>query len=109
MADLQKAVDAGSLDDALFMMDNSVGRKGQGTGHLETVCKQGQVLNWLIYPMGMDQRPNGTWPRMPKISNIVFLDTEQGYEDDVAEAKVCTDLKIYGMPDVIESVSTPVY
>jgi hypothetical protein len=65
-------------------MDNSVGGTGQGTGQLETVGKQGQVLNWIIRPIEMDKRPDGTWPPMPKINNIVFLDTEGRAADSPA-------------------------
>lgn len=107
--DLQKAVEAGSLQNALYMMDNSVGGVDQGTARLQTVCKQGQVLNWIIYPMVTDRRPDGTWPPMPRINNIVFLDSEAGDEEDVAEQKVCVDFKIYGGPDRIRNRYTPVY
>lgn len=109
IVNLEKAVATGSLTDAYYMMDNSVGGGGQGTGRLETVCKPGQVLNWIIRPIDMDRRPDGTWPPMPKINDIVFLDTEQGDEADVAGAKVCAELKIYGMPDRMRSPYTPVY
>ncbi|WP_328916317.1 MULTISPECIES: hypothetical protein [unclassified Streptomyces] len=107
--DMEKAAANGSLKDAVYMMDNSVGGQGQGTPHLETYCKQGQVLNWIIRPIDMEKRPDGTWPPMPKINNIVFLDSEEGDEEDVAEIKVCTELKIYGMPDRIRDKYTPVY
>lgn len=107
--DLPKAVAAGTLDGALYMIDNSVGGLGEGTAHLQTICKQGQALNWIIYPMDMDRRPDGTWPPMPKINHIVFLDSELGDEEDVAEAKICTEFKIYGMADLIRSTYTPVY
>jgi hypothetical protein len=109
VVDLEKAVATGTLSDALYMMDNSVGGEGQGTPHLQTFCKPGQVLNWLIRPIEMEKRANGKWPPMPKINNIVFLDNEMSDEDDVAERKICTELKIYGMPDRIRSPFTPVY
>ncbi len=107
--DLVKAVETKSLKDTLYMMDNSVGGTGEGTAHLQTVCKQGQVLNWIIYPMDRDRRPDGTWPPMPKINNIVFLDNEEHDEDDTAEIKICTEFKIYGMPDLMRSTYTPSY
>lgn len=109
LVNMERAAATGSLDDALYMMDNSIGGEGQGTGHLETVCKQGQVLNWIIRPIEMEKRPDGTWPPMPKIASLVFLDVEKGDEEDVAEKKVCTELKIYGMPDRMRSPFTPVY
>jgi hypothetical protein len=106
---MQRAGSTGSLDGALFMMDNSVGGAGQGTGRLETVCKQGQVLNWIIRPIDMDKRPDGTWPPMPKISSLVFLDTEAGDEQEVASKRITGELKIYGMPDKVRSPYTPIY
>ncbi|NJL10971.1 MAG: hypothetical protein HC908_14565 [Calothrix sp. SM1_7_51] len=59
--------------------------------------------------MDMEKRPDGTWPPMPKINNIVFLDDQEGYYDDFAETKICTELKIYGSPDMIRSPYCPVY
>ncbi|CAM5366815.1 hypothetical protein ACIOUE_11780 [Streptomyces xanthochromogenes] len=109
LVNMGRAVRTGSLKDSLFMMDNSVGGTGQGTHRLETVCKQGQVLNWIIRPVDMEKRPDGTWPPMPKISSLVFLDTEKGDEEDVSERKICTELKIYGMPDRMRDPFTPVY
>lgn len=109
MVNMERAAATGSLDGALFMMDNSVGGIGQGTDHLETICKQGQVINWIIRPVEMDKRPDGTWPPMPKINNLVFLDTEKGDEEDVAERRIMTELKIYGGPDLMRSPYTPVY
>ncbi|MEV3855561.1 hypothetical protein AB0J38_14675 [Streptomyces sp. NPDC050095] len=109
LVNMERAAQSGSLSDAMYMMDNSVGGTGQGTSHLETVCKQGQVLNWIVRPIDMDKRLDNTWPPMPKINSIVFLDTEQGDEEDVAERKIFTELKIYGMPDRMRSPLTPVY
>lgn len=107
--DVHKAVQTGTLKDAIYIMDNSVGGSGQGTGHLQTVCKPGQVLNFIIYAMDMEKKPDGTWPPMVKINNIVFLDDEKGDEDDVAETKVMTEFKIYGGPDMIRPPFTYVY
>ncbi|MFI6300016.1 hypothetical protein ACIBEJ_51075 [Nonomuraea sp. NPDC050790] len=109
LVDMEKATEEKSLTDAMYMVDNSYGGSGQGTSRLETVCKQGQVLNWIIRPIDMEKRPDGTWPPMPKINNIVFLDTEVGDEEDVAEKKVCVELKIYGAPDKMRDPWTPVY
>ncbi len=109
LVNMERALASGSLENALYMMDNSVGGAGQGTDHLETVCKQGQVLNWIIRPIEMDKRPDGTWPPMPKISNLVFLDTEEGAQQNVAQRRICTELKIYGMPDLKRAPQTPVY
>jgi hypothetical protein len=109
LVNMERAAATGSLTNAMYMVDNSVGGTGQGTGQLETVCKQGQVLNWITRPIEMDKRPDGTWPPMPKISNIVFLDTERGDEEEPAERRIFTELKIYGMPDRMRSQYTPVY
>ncbi|MEV8321207.1 hypothetical protein AB0Q95_44370 [Streptomyces sp. NPDC059900] len=109
LINMERAVETGSLSDSMYMMDNSIGGKGQGTSSLETVCKQGQVLNWIVRPLDMEKRPDGTWPPMPKINNLTFLDTELGDEEDVAERKIFTELKIYGMPDRMRDKFTPVY
>jgi hypothetical protein len=107
--DLHKAVKTGTVENTMYMADNSVGGQGQGTDHLETVCKQGQVINWIIYPMDMEKRADGTWPPMPKINNLVFLDDEEGDSEEFAQSKVCTELKIYGGPDMMRAPPTPVY
>ncbi|MEU3460652.1 hypothetical protein ABZ721_11935 [Streptomyces sp. NPDC006733] len=109
LVNMERATATGSLSDAMYMMDNSIGGEGQGTRQLETVCKQGQVLNWIIRPIDMEKRLDGTWPPMPKIASIVLLDTEKGDEEDVSERKIFTELKIYGMPDRMRSPYTPVY
>ncbi len=107
--DLHKAVETGSTKDTMYMMDNSVGGSGQGTDHLQTFCKQGQVINWIIYPIDIEKRPDGTWPPMPKINNLVFLDDDEGDEQEFAESKVMTELKIYGGPDMMRHPYCPVY
>jgi hypothetical protein len=109
LVNIERAAATGTLTNSMYMVDNSVGGSGQGTGQLQTICKQGQVLNWIIRPVEMAKRPDGTWPPMPKITNIVFLDTERGDEDEVAERRIFTELKIYGMPDRMRSQYTPVY
>lgn len=109
LVDMDKAAAAKSLDGCLYMMDNSIGGVGQGTDHLETVCKQGQVINWIIRPIDMHRRPDGSWPPMPKINNLVFLDIEKGDEDDVAERRMMTELKVYGGPDLMRDQYTAVY
>lgn len=109
LVDMDKAAEQQSLDGCLFMMDNSIGGVGQGTDHLETVCKQGQVVNWIIRPIDMHKGADGTWPPMPKINNLVFLDVEKGDEDDVAERRIMTELKVYGGPDRMRDKYTAVY
>ncbi|MFC4907777.1 hypothetical protein [Actinomadura gamaensis] len=109
LVDMDRAAATGSLEGCLCMMDNSIGGTGQGTDHVETVCKQGQVINWIIRPIDMHKRPDGTWPPMPKINNLVFLDIEKGDEEDVAERRVMTELKVYGGPDLMRDPYTAVY
>jgi len=104
--DVDKATITQSLDGAVFMIDNSPSSTAQGTPCLQTICKQGQVLNWIIYAMDADKRPDGTWPPSVRINNIVFLD-ETG--KDVATTPVCPDIKVFGGPDKIRSTCTPVY
>lgn len=96
----------GSSEGRTFLMDNSPDSLGKGTAQLETVCRQGQVLNWLVYCMDMTKRPDGKWPPFAKIVNIVFLDTTG---TSVLGLKVCADLKIYGGPDAIRHRYTPSY
>jgi hypothetical protein len=104
--DVYKALENHSLDECVYMTDNSLSSLREGTEQLRTTCKQGQVLNWIIYPLDMDQRLDKQWPSMPKINNIVFLN-EHG--ENVAELKVCTQFKIYGGPDKIRTDYDPVY
>lgn len=104
--DVQKAVASNSLEGAVYIMDTSFQSEREGTANLQTVCKQGQVLNWIIYPLDSEQRPDGSWPPSARIDNIVFLKEQDG---DVSAAPVCNHLKIYGGPDRIRSSNTPVY
>lgn len=104
--DVKKAVTQQSLERAVYMMDNSIDSSGQGTSELRTTCKQGQTLNWIIYAMDAEKRPDGNWPPTVKINNIVFLG-DNG--EDVAVVRICDDLKVYGPPDKIRSKYTPVY
>lgn len=100
MLDIGSALIKQSLEQELFIVDNCVTpdgshSDGQGTAALSTTCTQGQVINWIIYPIG---NPTGA-----RISNIRFLDRE-----------VCTRLQIYGAPAIAVSPPhipgvTPVY
>lgn len=95
-----------SIDEAVWMMDNSPDSRGKGTTALETVCRQGQVLNWLVYAVDMARRPDGTWPPFAKIVSIVFLEADH---KTVHGLKVFGDLKIFGGPDAIRHPLTPSY
>ncbi|WP_375791427.1 hypothetical protein ACE102_47595 (plasmid) [Bradyrhizobium sp. vgs-9] len=86
-------------------MDNGGDSAGKGTNTLRTVCRQGQVLNWLIYCTDMEKRPDGSWPLFARIVNIIFV-----LPDGTPQLrKICNDLKIYGGPDKIRSPWTPCY
>jgi hypothetical protein len=104
--DVYKAIATKTLAGNLYMMDNSLDSDCRGTAHLKTTCKQNQVLNWIIYPMDMDRRIDGSWPPMVKINNIVFLSEDS---EKVVDHRVCTEFKVYGGPDKIRSKETPVY
>lgn len=104
--DVYKALENQSLEGCVYITDNSLNSLHEGSANLRTTCKQGQVINWIIYPLDMDQRLDKQWPSMPKISNIVFLN-ESG--ENISELKVCTEFKIYGAPDEIRNQLDPVY
>ena len=95
-----------SLDGSVFMSDNSPASANQGTDRLQTTCRQGQVLNWIAYAFDSAQRADKSWPPMPKITNIVFLNHDRS---EVAEHLVCTQFGVYGSPDKMRSPWTPVY
>ena len=101
-----RAVAKRTLSGCAFMRDNSPASTNQGTSRLRTTCKQGQTLNWIILALDSQQRPDKTWPPMPKINTIVFIDRNRSY---VAERLVCTQFGIYGGPEQIRSPYTPVY
>jgi hypothetical protein len=101
-----RALATQSPDGNVFMRDNSVASEHQGTHRLQTTCRQGQALNWIIVALDGQQRPDRTWPPMPKINNVVFLDRER---DDVAGHLICTQLAVYGGSDKQRSPWTPVY
>ena len=104
--DVQRANATKSVYDNVFMADNSVKSSGRGTPYLQTNCKPGQTLNWIIYPIDSTKRPDGKWPPSVKINNIVFLD---GDGTNVYSGTVCNEFKIYGGPDKIRSPHTPVF
>ncbi|MDR1369499.1 MAG: hypothetical protein LBJ72_05140 [Dysgonamonadaceae bacterium] len=104
--DVQKAIALKTLEGCIYMMDNSPMSTGQGTSRLQTTCKQGQTLNWIIYAMDSEKKPDGSWPPSVRINNIVFTDKES---QDVSTSLICENLRIYGAPDKIRSNYTPVY
>lgn len=104
--DVEKAVANNSLDGCIYMMDNNPNSYNQGTAKLRTICKQGQVLNWIIYPMDIDKKLDGTYPLSARINNIVFL-YKNG--EDSSDIKICSDCKIYGSPDKMRSNLTVNY
>lgn len=103
--DVAGATYTGRLDGKVGLMDNSAKSTGKGTTALKTVCKQGQILNWLIYARDMQQRPDNSWPPSARIVNIVFLNSD----GTVRETQTCNPLRVFGGPEKIRSPSTPVY
>lgn len=103
--DVWKALNFRSLEDAVYMMDNSE-HTGQVTAWLQTTCKPGQTLNWIIYPMASGRQADGSQAPSVRINNIVFLNKAG---TDVSPGCICDDLKIYGGPDKIRSSNTQVY
>ncbi|GEM_PF-6119884 len=100
------AVRAGHpVEQAIWFFDNEPKSEGHGTPHLQTSCLPGQVINFLIYPVDGQRRPDGSYPDFPQIDAIVF------YQDgsDTRVYKTLADLKVYGAPDRMRSPYTPVY
>ena len=104
--DVQKAIANNSLDGCTYIIDNNPNSYNQGTPELRTICKQGQVLNWIIYPMDVDKRIDGTYPPSARINNIVFLHKTG---QDTSDIKICSDCKIYGPPDKMRGSITANY
>ncbi|QIG95541.1 hypothetical protein [Bradyrhizobium sp. 6(2017)] len=103
--DVAGTLRTGSVTGNAGLMDNGSDSTGKGTNTLRTVCRQGHVLNWLVYCTDMEKRPDGSWPLFARIVNIVFV-----LPDGMARyRKVCEDLKVYGGPDKIRSPWTPSY
>lgn len=103
--DVAGAVRTDTLENNAALVDNSGSSTNKGTSNLRTYCQQGQALNWLIYCMDQQKRPDGTWPPFARISNIVFL-----HDDGTARSnQLCINLKVYGGPDAMRSPWTPVY
>lgn len=106
VVDVANTLATQSIEGRAFLMDNSPHSPGKGIIQLQTICKQGQALNWLIYCMNTDKRPDGTWPPMARIVNIVFLDSDG---KGVLGTQACSELKIYGGPHEIRNPYTPSY
>lgn len=105
LIDVARTLQIGNLEGCTALMDNSPNSLHKGTAKLQTACRQGQTLNWLVYCMDMHERPDGTWPPLARIANIVFVNAE-GIADS---SKICADLKVYGAPDSVRSSFVPVY
>lgn len=105
LIDVVGTLRTGSVTGNTGLMDNGGESTGKGTNALRTVCRQGQVLNWLVYCTDMEKRPDGSWPLFARVVNIVFIlsDNTPQYR------KICNDLKIYGGPDKVRSPWTPSY
>lgn len=104
--DVRSANATSSVYGNVHMADNNILSRRRGTPHLQTVCNPGQTLNWIIYPIDAQRRPNGTWPPSVRINNLVFLNRGR---TGVSGIKICTGFKIFGGPDAMRSPQTPVY
>jgi hypothetical protein len=104
--DVNKVIMTRSLENAVYMMDSAPASAQQGTPCLQTTCKQGQALNWIIYPLDANRRMDGIWPPSVKISSIVFFNED---EFTTIMDSVMSNLRIYGAPDKVRSPYTPVY
>ncbi|WP_445219626.1 hypothetical protein ACKWRH_05420 [Bradyrhizobium sp. Pa8] len=105
VVDVAGTLRTGSVTGNTGLMDNGGESSGKGTNTLRTVCRQGQVLNWLVYCIDMEKRSDGSWPLSARIVNIVFLQPDGTPQ----YRKICNDLKIYGGPDKVRSPWTPSY
>jgi hypothetical protein len=93
MIDYKFAAYYKSLEGAVYLTDNSFTSKNKGTPALQTVCTQGQVLNWLMFPINMDEMQDPlVYNPTARINNIVFLH-ENG---EVYQQKICENLQPYG-------------
>jgi hypothetical protein len=106
LVDVANTLATNSLEGNVFMLDNSPDSPNKGTARLQTVCQQGQVLNWLVYSMDSEQRYDGSWPPSARILNIVVLD-ETG--EGVSLFQAYAQFRAYGAPDKLRSPFTPVY
>lgn len=104
--DVAGVLEGRPVEDCVWMTDNGPASMGKGTAGLQTACLPGQVLNWLIYSLDVEKRPDGTYPPIASILNIVFFSGPQGYPDPLMSGHA---LKVYGAPDRIRSPYTPVY
>jgi hypothetical protein len=106
LVDVVNTLATNSLEGNIFMLDNSPDSTNKGTANLQTVCQQGQVLNWLVYSMDSEQRYDGSWPPSARILNIVALD-ESG--EGVSPFRAFTQFRAHGAPEKLRSPLTPVY
>ncbi len=78
VVDVNKALMTNDIENSLYMVDNSTNSTNKGTSLLSTNAKEGQVLNWIIYPMN-------TSAYSVSVKKISFL-----------EEDVCLKLNSYG-------------
>lgn len=104
--DIEHLLETGDVQASVSLMDNSPDSRHQGTPFLETHCKQGQVINWLTFPLNSRASRDGTYPPSGRINHISFVDGENNVTDPY---KICSDFCAYGGPDGIRSPYTSVY
>jgi hypothetical protein len=105
VVDVNNTLQTGTLEGHAFLTDNSPDTVNKGGETLETVCVQGQMLNWLVFCLNMDKLPNGSWPPFARIVNIVFLDNN----GDAEMESIMMGLQIYGGPDAVPRPGTASY
>lgn len=104
--DVKKILRTKSAKDSVWFYDNTGHSEGNGTTQLISNCKPGTVVNWLVYSLDMERKPDGTWPAVAEIWKIVFLDPES---EETSRESPFEELKIYVGPDKIRSLYTSVY
>jgi hypothetical protein len=104
--DIQHLLRTGDVRSSVSLMDNSAASTNQGTPDLVTHCKQGQVINWLTYPLTTQYGAYGELPPSGRINQISFVDERA---DATVPFRVLTEFGAYGGPDLIRSPLTAVY
>lgn len=78
VVDVNKALTTNNISNSIYMVDNSLNSSNKGTSSLSTNVSEGQVINWIIYPMN-------TSSYSARVNKISFIDED-----------VCIKLNTYG-------------
>lgn len=103
--DVVGALRTGSIAGRIGVADNSARSNFMGQPNLQTVCYQGQVLNWWLYPIESRQRPDGTLPPRARIFDLIFVDAAGVVISQVP----CEPLRCYGAPDKLYRQDNAIY